>query len=108
VGVDGVDLVATVAEPPVHDVRAVVLRRPGDAGHGDPLAGEELLGRLGDLHDCLLEDVTCWSFHGTPVGAAREGPDVLGIDGSGPGTGRTGCSRLDGGRSPVPAAYRGR
>jgi hypothetical protein len=49
VGVDGEDLTATVAQPPVHDVGSVVLRGPGDSGHRDPLVGQELGRGLFDV-----------------------------------------------------------
>jgi hypothetical protein len=42
VRVDGEDLVAALAQAPVHDVAPVTLRLSGDAGHGDPLVGQEL------------------------------------------------------------------
>src|SRR5215207_2220188 len=81
VRVDREHLVATIPQPLVHDVAAVILRRPGYASHRDALVGQELRrGLFHREHDCLL----C-------AGRARtasqpSSPHAAPTDATGPGT----------------------
>ena len=60
VRVDREDLVAPLAQALVDDVAAVVLGLPGDAGHGDSLAGQEL--RCG-IFDALHVETSSYRGH---------------------------------------------